>query len=68
MTKDTIIGYNIIGYYKQWLLVEKDGTYYMCRRKVGILAKGSEDVATKAFALLIGGGITEDDLAKMMET
>ena len=63
MTKD-----NIIGYYKNWLLVEKNGFYYVIRRKERILIKGTENFATKAFGLLIAGSITEEDLAIMRET
>lgn len=56
---------NIIGYYKEWLLVEKDGIYYIVRRKDRILYRGTEGVACRAFGLLIAGGITEADLDMM---
>lgn len=63
MSKD-----NIIGYYKDWLLVEKDGVYYIVRRKERIILKGTEGYATKAFGLLIAGAITEEDLNNMRGT
>lgn len=56
---------NIIGYYKQWLLVEKDGFYYIVRRKERILFKGTEALATKAFGLLIADAITEENVIQM---
>ena len=56
---------NIIGYYKQWLLVELNGVYYVVRRKDRVILKGTESYATKAFGLLIAGAITEEDLENM---
>ena len=57
---------NIIGYYKAWLLVEKDGVYFIVRRKDRVLLRGTEGLCTKAFGLLIAGSITEEDLDNMM--
>ena len=51
---------NIIGYYKHWLLVERDGFYYVVRRRERILYKGDEEGATKAFVMLVAGFITEE--------
>lgn len=62
-----MITQNIIGYYKNWILVEKDGTYYIVRRKERILIKGSEGFVTRAFGLLIAGSITEEVLEAMRE-
>ena len=55
---------NIIGYYKNWLLVKLDETYAVVKRKsdtekAKILFAGSEDSATKVFTMLIGNFIDE---------
>lgn len=58
----------IIGYYKNWLLVELNGFYYVVRRKERVLCKGSEEFATKVFVMLIDGFITDDEAIRMRET
>ena len=55
---------NIIGYYKNWLLVELNNTYAVVKRKTAtekakVLFSGSEDSATKIFTMLIGNFIDE---------
>lgn len=56
---------SIIGYYKNWLLVEVNGTYFIVKRKERILFIGNEELVTKAFVLLIAGSITEEHLDMM---
>ena len=61
---------NIIGYYKNWLLVELDETYAVVKRKTStekakVLYSGSEDNATKIFTMLITNFIDENTLKEM---
>ena len=58
---------NIIGYYKSWLLIERDGIYAIVKRKnatekVTVLFSGSEEDATKIFTMLIANYIDENTL------
>ena len=60
---------NIIGYYKDWLLVELNETYAVVKRKsttekAKILFSGSEDDTTKIFTMLIANFIDENELRK----
>ena len=62
---------NIIGYYKNWLLVELDETFAVVKRKTAtekakILYSGSEDNATKMFTMLIAGFINESTLKETL--
>lgn len=51
---------NIIGFYKDWNLVEKEGTYYVVNRQdKKILTKGTEKQASKYFIMLAAGFINE---------
>lgn len=54
--------YNIIGYYQNWILFERNGFYYIARRREKLLFKGTEEEATKIFTLLIAGFINEEEL------
>lgn len=61
---------NIIGYYKNWLLVELDETFAVVKRKTAtekakVLFSGSEDSATKMFTMLIANFIDENTLKEM---
>lgn len=52
---------NIIGYYKDWTLVEKDGDYLVINRPdKKILYKGSEDQASRYFIMLVADFIDEN--------
>ena len=54
---------NIIGFYKDWTLVDKEGTYYVVnRRDKKILFEGTEDLASKTFIMLVANFITEEEL------
>lgn len=54
---------NIIGFYKDWTLVDKEGAYYVVnRRDKKILFKGTEEQASKIFIMLVGNFITEEEL------
>ena len=51
---------NIIGYYKKWNLVEKDGVYLVVdREKREILLRGTEEECSKMFVMLVAGFINE---------
>ena len=51
---------NIIGYYKKWNLVEKDGGYLVVdREKREILLRGTEEECSKMFIMLVAGFINE---------
>lgn len=51
---------NIIGFYKNLLLVKRDGSYFVVdREKRKILFKGTEEECSKTFIMLAAGFINE---------
>ena len=52
---------NIVGFYKNWILVEQDGVFYVTSRQPKkILFKGDEEGANKVFTMLIANFINEE--------
>ena len=57
---------NIIGYYKNWILVEQDGMFYVtARQERKVLFKGDEEGANKVFVMLIANFINEDSIKEI---
>ena len=56
---------NIIGFYKNWSLVEQDGRFYVVdRQERKVLCRGTEEIAHKAFVMLVANFI-DNNLAKI---
>ena len=54
---------NIIGYYKNWTLVEQNGLFYVVNQpERKVLFKGDEEGANKMFVMLIANFIDENSL------
>ena len=50
----------IIGFYKNWSLVNKEGVFYVVNRtEKKVLFKGTEDEASKIFIMLAANFINE---------
>jgi hypothetical protein len=57
---------NIIGFYKNWSLVEKNGMFYVvARQERKVLFTGTEGDACKTFILLVANFINEDLTTKI---
>jgi hypothetical protein len=52
---------DIIGFYKNWTLVEQNGKFYVVdRTERKVLFKGTEEEATKTFTMLVANFINND--------
>ena len=52
---------NIIGFYKNWVLVEQNDKFYVVNRaERKVLFRGAEEEAHKNFVMLVANFINED--------